>query len=147
MNLIDSKSDYRRSTYIPVSSPLFQNNVWAKGSLSAETRNATNQNTTLGREKRELLSPVAPVSEMSAAVEATDTPIVTTAMNTAEETDAVTVYSQKENATDETVDGTAPTFDSESADSHTQNIRTEPNYPHFHVTYWMFYPYSQVSHS
>lgn len=141
LNLIDSKNDYRRSTYIPVSSPLLQNNVWNKGSSSAEAKDATNQNTSLSRDKRET-APVMPVNELNAATNATDTPIVTTTIDTADELDA-TVESQRENFTEETVSGTAPSYDSESASS--QNTHNEHQYPHFHVTYWMFYPYSQVS--
>lgn len=89
-----------------------------------------------------------PVNEINTAIDPTDPPIVTTATNMSDEIDA-TVEIQKESSTDEPVSGTVPTLDSESAGSQTGQ-RTERSYPQFHVTYWMFYPYSQVksnSHS
>lgn len=55
--------------------------------------------------------------------------------------DAV-AYSQNENTTDGPAGNTAFNNESESAGS--QSTYNRSNYPHFHVTYWMFYPYSQV---
>lgn len=130
LNLIDSKNEYRRSTYIPVSSPLLQNSVWTKGGYTTEAKNETSKNASLSRDRREL-PPVTPVNETNPAINATDAPTVATTINTTDE-----------NSTDDSVSGTVPSYDSEGASS--QNTRTEQNYPTFHVTYWMFYPYSQV---
>lgn len=137
LNLIDSRNDYRRSTYIPVSNPMLQNSVWNKASsVTPESKSNGNQlpNLTLTRDKRELLSPVNEAN-------ATDAPITTTAVNLPDEI-VSTVEIQKENSTDDAVGDVAPISTAETVT--TQSTRTEQSYPHFHVTYWMFYPYSQV---
>lgn len=138
LNLIDSRNDYRRSTYIPVSNPMLQNSVWNKASIATpESKSNGNQlpNLTLTRDKRELLSPVNEAN-------ATDAPITTTAVNLPDEI-VSTVEIQKENSTDDAIGDAAPIISTAETVT-TQSTRTEQNYPHFHVTYWMFYPYSQV---
>lgn len=77
-----------------------------------------------------------PINEINSDTNATDTPILTTVMYTTDEINTENDR-QSENSTDEAISGTVPTYDNESAN-------TEQKYPHFHVTYWMFYPYSQV---
>lgn len=136
LNLIDSKSEYRRSTYIPVSSPLLQNNVWNKSRFSDDAKNSTSQNTSFSREKRELSS------IMETANNETDTPNGATTTNSTDEVD-VSIDGQRDNSTDEMVNGPDPPNDSENANTQTTHTEQQ-NYPHFHVTYWMFYPYSQV---
>lgn len=146
-NLIDSKIGRHQATYIPVSNPLLKstftrtkvrsvvsrsgpesNQYQFERAAVPDDKNTTTNSTNL-RHKRELQEST------------TDTPMD----DVTKTTESMPSTSQTiANELNETVqlDETYDTSDSlpQPTDSTADNL-----YPSFHVTYWMFYPYSQVN--
>lgn len=139
-NFVDSKPTHHQATYIPVSNALlkrkFPPNAPADKTVRSTPKqtvlrrnapfNFSNRNSSTSiRRKRDLLNETKPLpfEEMRPLETATDMH-GSIALNSMAETSESKLQ---------------PQF--ASAESATNN----DSYPNFHVTYWMFYPYSQVS--
>lgn len=147
-NLIDSKIGRHQATYIPVSNPLLKTTFTRTKPLSVVSRPMVtsnkfqfdrtavpddNKNTTVNatnpRHKREL-------QESTTAIPMDDGTKTTESMpNTSQTID---------NNLNETVQQNE-TYDANDSVPKPIDTSTENLYPSFHVTYWMFYPYSQVN--
>lgn len=152
-NLIDSRIGRHQATYIPVSNPLLKNSftraqtptaaprpvslfnrfLHERPSAAAATVTATapdeknttlTQNITSLRYKRDLLD--------STTTTPGDDPVRTTESTPST---SQTIVNESNNET------------SDSNGSDSKETASDGSHPRFHVTYWMFYPYSQVNQS
>lgn len=159
-NLVDSKVGRHQATYIPVSKSLLKKGTKSKTpsaiprpvsishrifhdrTTAPDDKNTTTVlNATNLRFKRELqesttvADDAVKTTEFTSTVSSTATADATAA--TSEPNDIVDSYETHASSGDATSKpNAATTSHSETSSNHT--------YPTFHVTYWMFYPYSQV---
>lgn len=138
MNLIDSKIGHRRSTYIPVSNSLLQREFSRPQQRTAvsDDSNATEStpNDAATRQKRELSS--TPTDLIIDDALGTNVPM---AVELNEQNDS------EDNSSKVVNTGSSPSQLSNSFNGDVNEEKgTFNEYPHFQVTYWMFYPYSQV---
>lgn len=135
-NLIDTRPSHRQATYIPVSNALLKTkfpptNKTARSLLkkmafhrSVPKNLSITTNSTRIRYKRELFNSTNPLPfDDRRILDMID------ARNTTESI----------NAKDTSESMPSPEF------ATVDNATSDDLYPNFHVTYWMFYPYSQVS--
>lgn len=133
-NLIDSRIEKRHGTYIPVSnellrkkfartlSPIATKALYEKTDAPDDKSTTGMPNATNVRNKRDLLEMTTSLPSGNDSMRTPDTKILSNEIDQQNET---IINEPKRSA-----DG------KENADNIT--------YPSFHVTYWMFYPYSQV---
>lgn len=155
-NLIDSRIGRHQATYIPVSNPLLKNSftraqtptaaprpvslfnrfLHERPSAAAATATAPDEkNTTLTqnitslRYKRDLLD--------STTTTPGDDPVRTTE----------STPSTSQTIVNESIETDRNNETSDSNGSDSKETASDGSHPRFHVTYWMFYPYSQVNQS
>lgn len=153
-NLIDSKIGRHQATYIPVSNPLLKSTFTRTKKLSIASRpvslsskfqfertavpddkNTTTINATSLRLKRDVQESTTTITATTPLDDGTKT---TESMPSTSQTISNELNESVEQQ-NETYDSNEPSA-AKPTDSSSDNL-----YPSFHVTYWMFYPYSQVN--
>lgn len=135
LNLIDSRIEKRHGTYIPVSnellrkkfartsSPLVNKELYEKTD-AADDKNTTGMpNATNVRNKRDL-------PEMTTSLPA--------------DNDFTKIPESIKTLSNEIDERNESNIDEQKRSSDSKDNSDNITYPSFHVTYWMFYPYSQV---
>ncbi|XP_031622573.1 uncharacterized protein LOC116340290 [Contarinia nasturtii] len=158
-NLIDSKIGRHQATYIPVSNSLLKHTFTQTKIQSAvprpvsiskrfgapDDKNVTLNATRHKRESQETLTTIS-TSTSSTITNATGTATITTIITQLDEvtkaTESSTMQTMSNESSNETVE-LNENYDSNETVKSTDLPIKSSSYPSFHVTYWMFYPYSQ----
>lgn len=147
-NLIDSKVGRHQATYIPVSNSLLKSSktktpsarpvsiskrIYHDRTTAPDDKNASNIiNATNLRHKRELQDVTTVMDDVTKTTESTSTM-------------SSTLFNESNEAADYNETYTMNNPDAiPNLNSGSKETTTDTTYPTFHVTYWMFYPYSQV---
>lgn len=160
-NLIDSKIGRHQATYIPVSNSLLKNTFTPTKIQSAAPRPVPiskrftapdDKNTTLNatRHKRELQETFTTTSNTitnvtgPVSITTTTASIITPLEDVTKPTESNTMQPMSNETSNETI-AQNENYDSNETVKSTELPIKSNSYPSFHVTYWMFYPYSQVN--
>lgn len=169
MNLIDSKIGRHQATYIPVSNSLLKSSL-TRGQtptaaprpisilnrfLHERTEAPDDKNTTIiknmtsSRHKRDIQELTTATTNTTASDDDAAAAAAAAAEDLAKTTESTPPTSQtivnelNENIDrDETIDAIGEAASNVNSDA--RESIANSSYPSFHVTYWMFYPYSQV---
>lgn len=154
LNLIDTKSSgYHHGTYIPVSNALLKMNFFKSPPTSRSTRSllkhnlqqqttvAPDDNNTIATTTTAATSSIRQKRDLFESTTILPSPFQSEIIETSE-TVSVPLNVSFENY--ETSDNESMSKQHQQIDA-TENSTSNNLYPSFHVTYWMFYPYSQVS--